>query len=235
MLKLSRYCLLFLIASCVLLARPLMAADGVKGNLVSVSWLEQNLTSADVLILDASPAQMYKAQHIPGAISVDVFSYGAREVPVSDMEQRLQSWGISRGKKILIYDEGGSFSATKLFYDLYYYGFPARDLLVLDGGMSKWRAAGGSVTKDPTPAPQRGSFRITTISEHARVKLPEFLTASGDLKNNALLEALDASWHFGELAFFDRPGHIPTASCCPRKISLTPTKRSSPLMKSRGC
>ena len=143
MLKLSKYCLLFLIASCVLLARPLMAAEGIKGNLASVSWLEQNLTSADVLILDASPAQMYKAQHIPGAVSVDVFSYGAQEVPVSDMEQRFQSWGISRGKKILIYDQGGSFSATKLFYDLYYYGFPARDLLVLDGGMSKWRAAGG--------------------------------------------------------------------------------------------
>ena len=224
MLKLSKYCLLFLIASCVLLARPLMAADGIKGNLASVSWLEQNLTSADVLILDASPAQMYKAQHIPGAVSVDVFSYGAREVPVSDMEQRFQSWGISRGKKILIYDEGGSFSATKLFYDLYYYGFPARDLLVLDGGMSKWRAAGGSLTKDPTPAPQKGSFRITTISEHARVKLPEFLTASGDLKNNALVEALDASWHFGELAFFDRPGHIPNGIMLPPEDFFNPDK-----------
>lgn len=209
MLKISRCLFLLFIATCGFSLPPVTAADGLKGNLVTVSWLEQNLKRSDLLILDASPAQMYKAQHIPGAINVDVFSYGGREVPVSEMEQRIQSWGISRGKKIVMYDQGGSFSATKLFYDLYYYGFPARDLLVLDGGMSKWRAAGGVVTKDPTPAPLKGSFRITKVNETVRVRLPEVLSASGDLKNNALLEALDASWHFGELAFFDRAGHIP--------------------------
>ena len=31
--------------------------------------------------------------------------------------------------------------ATRLFYDLYYYGFPAKDLMILDGGLSKWKAA----------------------------------------------------------------------------------------------
>lgn len=215
MLKASKNCFLFLIASWVLWVQPLMAADGIKGNLASVSWLEQNLKSADILILDASPAQMYKVQHIPGAINVDLFSYGAQESPVAEMEQRLQSWGISRGKKILIYDQGGSFMATRLFYDLYYYGFPASDLLVLDGGISKWRSAGGSVTKDPTPAPQKGSFRITKLNEQARVRLPEFLTASGDRANNALVEALEPSWHFGETAFFDRAGHIPNGIMLP--------------------
>ena len=215
MLKISKYCLLFLIASCVLFASPLRAADAVKGNLVSVDWLEKNLKDADLLILDASPAQIYKGQHIPGALNVDLFSYGAQEPSVPEMEQRLQSVGVSRGKKILIYDQGGSFMATRLFYDLYYYGYPAKDLLILDGGLAKWKAAGGSITKDPTPAPQKGSFRITTINEYARVKLPEILTASGDTKNNALVEALDANWHFGGLAFFDRPGHIPNGIMLP--------------------
>ena len=215
MLKISKYCLLFLIASCVLFASPLRAADPVKGNLVSVDWLEKNLKDADLLILDASAAQIYKGQHIPGALNVDLFSYGAQEPSVPEMEQRLQSVGVSRGKKILIYDQGGSFMATRLFYDLYYYGYPAKDLLILDGGLAKWKAAGGSITKDPTPAPQKGSFRITTINEYARVKLPEILTASGDTKNNALVEALDANWHFGGLAFFDRPGHIPNGIMLP--------------------
>ena len=215
MLKLSKYCLAFLIASCVLFASPLRAADPVKGNLVSVDWLEKNLKDADLLILDASAAQIYRKEHIPAALNVDLFSYGALEPSVPEMEQRLQSVGVSRGKKILIYDQGGSFMATRLFYDLYYYGYPAKDLLILDGGLAKWKAAGGSITKDPTPAPQKGSFRITTINEYARVKLPEILTASGDTKNNALVEALDANWHFGGLAFFDRPGHIPNGIMLP--------------------
>ena len=215
MLKISKYCLLFLIASYGVLAQPLMAAEGIKGNLVSVSWLQQNLNSADILVVDASPAQIYMKEHIHGALNVDLFSYGAQEASVPEMEQRLQSVGVSRGKKILIYDQGGSFMATRLFYDLYYYGYPAKDLLILDGGLAKWKAAGGSITKDPTPAPQKGSFRITTINEYARVKLPEILTASGDTKNNALVEALDANWHFGGLAFFDRPGHIPNGIMLP--------------------
>ena len=215
MLKISKHCLAFLIASCVLFASPLRAADPVKGNLVSVNWLEKNLKDADLLILDASAAQIYRKEHIPAALNVDLFSYGALEPSVPEMEQRLQSVGVSRGKKILIYDQGGSFMAPRLFYDLYYYGYPAKDLLILDGGLAKWKAAGGSITKDLTPAPQKGSFRITTINEYARVKLPEILTASGDTKNNALVEALDANWHFGGLAFFDRPGHIPNGIMLP--------------------
>ena len=56
--KVLQYCLLLLIASCVLFASPLRAADPVKGNLVSVEWLAKNLQDTDLLILDASPAQI---------------------------------------------------------------------------------------------------------------------------------------------------------------------------------
>ena len=80
MLKTSKYCLLFLIASCGVLAQPLMAAEGIKGNPVSVSWLQQNLNSADILVVDASLAQLHNAQHIPGAVDVDLFSYGGQEL-----------------------------------------------------------------------------------------------------------------------------------------------------------
>jgi len=47
------------------------------------------------------------------------------------------------------------------------------------------------------------------------VKLPEFLSASGDPANNALVEALEPSYHFGEAKFFDRAGHIPNGIMWP--------------------
>jgi 3-mercaptopyruvate sulfurtransferase SseA len=207
-----------------LLAQPLMAEEGIKGNLVSVNWLGKNLKNADVVILDASPSQIYTAKHIPGAMSYDIFSYGAREMPVAEIEKRYQSWGISPGKKIVMYDQGGTYLATRLFFSLDYYGFPQKDLFILDGGLSKWQEAGLPITKEPTPIPKKGSFTIKSINKDARVDLPEFLTASGDPVNNVLLEALGAEWHFGGNQFFNRPGHIPHAIMLPSADFYNPDK-----------
>lgn len=224
MLKAFRYRLLLAVAGCLLLAQPLMAAEGINGNLVNVNWLETHLKDTDVLVLDASPSQIYAAKHIPGAVSIDFLTYGFPEMPVADMEQRYQSWGISPGKKIVLYDQGGTFFATRLFFSLYYHGFPAKNLFVLDGGLSKWQEQGLPVTKDPTPAPPKGSFTIKKINEDVRVRLPEFLSASGDPVNNVLLEALGADWHFGEVLAFNRAGHVPNAILLPSADFYNPDK-----------
>jgi 3-mercaptopyruvate sulfurtransferase SseA len=206
----------------VLLAQPSRAEEG--NNLVNIHWLEKNLKNAGVLILDASSPQEYVAQHIPGAINVSPFSYGIHDLPEADMEQLFQSWGISAGKKIVLYDQGAGMMATRVFFSLYYYGFPAQDLSILDGGLSKWQEAGMPVTKDVTPAPAKGSFRITKIDEEARVRLPEFLAASGDPENNVLLEALGADWHYGEVTPFDRGGHVPHSTLLPSADFYQPDK-----------
>ena len=212
--KLSVWFFVF-ITSSLLLLQPAVAAEGGKGNLVSVEWLAKNLKRNDVLLLDASFGQLYAAKHIAGAVNVDVFTFGGRDNLAAEMEGRIQSWGVSAGKKVVIYDQGGSYMATSLFFDLYYHGFPPGDLFVLDGGLSKWQATGGAVTTEPTPAPKRGTFRVAKLREEVRVRLPEFLVASGDPVKNALVEALDPDQHFGGAKFFDRAGHIPNAIMAP--------------------
>ena len=83
-----------------------------------------------------------------GAGAIDLFSYGAQDYPVPEIEKRYQSWGISPGKKVVMYDQGGTYLATRLFFALDYYGFPAKGLLILDGGLSKWQ--GWAVAIDPS-------------------------------------------------------------------------------------
>jgi thiosulfate/3-mercaptopyruvate sulfurtransferase len=222
--KSLRYCSLLAIAVCLFLAQPLLAEEGINGNLVTVSWLEKNLKNPDVVILDASFAQVYAKQHIPGAVNYDLFTYGVRDFPVAEIEKRYQSWGISPGKKIVMYDEGGTYLATRLLFSLDYYGFPEKDLFLLDGGLSKWQAAGLPVTKDPTPAPKPGTFKIDRLNDSVRVDLPEFLTASGDPASNVLLEALEPDWHFGAVSFFVKPGHIPNAIMLPSADYFNPDK-----------
>jgi thiosulfate/3-mercaptopyruvate sulfurtransferase len=228
MLKVVGNRVLSAVAGCLLLAQPLMAAEATNGNLVTAKWLEENLNTADILVLDASPAQIYAAKHIPGALSVDFLTYGFPARPLADMEQRYQSWGISPGKKLVMYDQGGTFFATRLMYALYHHGFPAENLFVLDGGLSRWQELGLPVTTDAPPLPARGSFKIAQVREDVRVTLPEVLTASGDPVNNVLVEALGPDWHFGEVTPFGRPGHIPNGVMLPAADFFNPDKTFKP-------
>ncbi len=215
---------LLAIVGCILLTQPSPAADKVSGNLVTVNWLEKHLHNPDVLILDASPAQIYGENHIPGAINVDMLAYGRPETPVAEMEKTFRSWGISPGKSIVMYDRGGDMMATRAFFSLYYYGFPAKDLFILDGGFYKWQSAGLPVTKEPTPAAKPGSFAIAELKREAKAELPEVLTATGDPANNAVVEALGGDWHFGQVIAFNRGGHIPTGILLPSNDFYNPDK-----------
>jgi 3-mercaptopyruvate sulfurtransferase SseA len=190
------------------------AAEGPRGNLVSAQWLAKNLGSADLVIVDASPGHVHAAKHIPGAVQLDAFSSMARELAPAMVEKRIQSLGISPGKKVVVYDPGGTWFAPRIFFDLYEHGFPAEDLFILDGGLAQWEKSGGAVTKDATPAPARGTFRISGPRD-VRARLPEFLLASGDRANHVLLDALDAKYHYGETKFFDRAGHVPHSVLMP--------------------
>jgi thiosulfate/3-mercaptopyruvate sulfurtransferase len=195
---------------------PLVAADAgeLESHLVDVAWLEANRGRADVLILDASPAQLYAKHHIPEAVSADVMTYGTPETPRAEMERLFASWGITPRKTVVVTDMGGSYLAARLFFALAYHGFPERQLALLDGGMAKWQAAGLPVTADLTTA-EKGSFRIEAVDETLRVSLGEVFEASGDPAATALIEALGPDWHFGEKAPFGRPGHIPNSILLP--------------------
>lgn len=199
----------------VLAAAPAQAGEVGRphGRLVDPAWLQQHL--AEVLVLDASVTPQHLAGHIPGAVSADLYRYGPSEPTQAAMEQRLQSWGVSPGRPIVVYDQGGDYMAPRLFYDLYYRGVPVNDLYLLDGGLARWRAQGGAVTKEPTPAPPAGSFRITQQREEVRSRLPEFLAATGDRASHAVVEALDPEYHYGVKKFFDRAGHVPNAVLMP--------------------
>jgi thiosulfate/3-mercaptopyruvate sulfurtransferase len=185
------------------------ADEGRNGRLVNPAWLQRNL--AQVLVLDASVTPQHLAGHIPGAVSADLYRYGPDQPTPEAMQRRIRSWGVSPGRPVVLVDQGGDMMATRLFFDLYYHGVPADDLFILDGGMAGWRARGGAVTQDPTPPPAPGSFSVTERRESARVRLPEFLVASGDRERQVLVEALEPSYHYGELKFFDRAGHVPNA------------------------
>src|SRR5262245_52139686 len=91
----------------------------LAGNLVDTKWLAKNLESKDVLVIDAQPGPMHAKAHIPGAVPVDVMqiaAFGARDMPAAAMEKVYQAAGISPSKRIVLYDQGGTWFATRVFF-----------------------------------------------------------------------------------------------------------------------
>jgi thiosulfate/3-mercaptopyruvate sulfurtransferase len=191
------------------------------GRLVDPAWLQ--LHRAEVLLLDASMTGQHRAGHIAGAVSADLYRHGADEPTPAAMQQRMQGWGVSSGKPIVVYDQGGDWMAARLFHDLYVHGVPAEQLFLLDGGLARWKAQGGAVTTEATP-PARGNWQIGRLRLEERVQLPEFLAAGGNRERSVLLDALGPSHYYGQQKFFDRAGHVPGAVPVPSEDFFNPDK-----------
>lgn len=210
--RLARW-LLIAIAGCLTMAQAALAGDA----LVDGAWLRKNLESPEVLVLDASP--MHARAHIAGAVPVDVMmlmlaTFSGRDVQVQEMERLYQKVGIDTSRKIVIYDQGGSWFAPRLYFQLAYHGFPLEKLAILDGGLAKWQADGNPVTRDATPAPAPGGFKVTRVNEQERTRPAELVAASGERKGNVLVDAMGTDNHYGSGAF-GMGGHIPYAVSMP--------------------
>jgi len=75
--------------------QPIAAA--ATGQLASSPWLQEKLKSADVLIIDASPGKVHAAGHIPGAVNVDVFTYGGRDMSPAEKDW-VSAWHSSSNR-----------------------------------------------------------------------------------------------------------------------------------------
>ncbi|MDO9435059.1 sulfurtransferase [Hydrogenophaga sp.] len=225
-----------------LLALPHAFAQTPQGQLVSAQWLKDQLSKKQpIVLLDASPTKLFLAKHIEGAVSVSFtqeestsqgvnLSYGGgidyltdseqqpfafQDRPVPEIEALFRSWGVSNNAKVVIYDQGGAMHATRLFFSFAYHGFPLKNVHILNGGLSKWEELKLPVTTAATPAPKAGNFKVARLQQQIKTNTSEVLAASGDPQKNALVEALDASWHFGSALNYSRRGHIPNAIMAP--------------------
>ncbi len=213
----ARILAFFLFLSAAALLAMTSASAVTSSPLISAEQLASRLASSDPpLLLDASFPQLHAAGHVEGAVSVNLFAYAAGTRTLAQMSQLFQSWGLKPGRKVVLMDEGGTFMATRLYYDLYRYGFPIADVAVLDGGLARWRAIGGAVTQAQTGAPKPGDFQ-PSLKKDAEVSsdLNAIVSASGDPVHHALVDALEPDYYYGERKFFDRAGHLPNARLWP--------------------
>lgn len=193
-------------------AAPSAAGDYPNGGLlVSTWWLQQNLESKDLVVIDAR-ASGYEASHIPGAVNLvrDRLREGNRIRSVGELEEILTSAGLRRDMKFVIYDDPAQSSGTAgwLFWLFEYLG--CADVHVLDGGFPKWLADGGSKQTEAVARPPAGRFTAAP-NDRVAIQAPQIAAKLND-KGFALIDVRTPEEFNGwQLYGEPRGGHIPSA------------------------
>lgn len=213
-------------------------------NLVSTSWLQEHLDSADLRIVDirgyvkttdlgngrqhadyVGARDEYDAGHIPGSVYVDwtrdivdlMSPVKAQIAPPDTFAEAMSSRGIGDETSVVIVDHTGGHFATRLWWALRYYG---HDLAaVLDGGFNKWTAENRPLTKE-VPTPARATF-TPRVRPELRVE-PEDILSAIDRGSARIVDARDAAQYAGEVRRGSRGGHIPTAVNISAKSLVNP-------------
>ncbi|MFL5239066.1 MAG: 3-mercaptopyruvate sulfurtransferase [Rhizomicrobium sp.] len=139
--------------------------------LVSTSWLAQHLEAPDIRIADASwylpsagrdAKAEYRSVHIPRAIFFDIDDLSDESsdlphmlAPAIKFSSRMRSLGLGDGNLIVVYDGAGIYSSPRAWWMLRVMGH--EEVVVLDGGLPKWRREGRPV-EDLVPNPTRRHF-----------------------------------------------------------------------------
>ncbi|MET0482958.1 MAG: 3-mercaptopyruvate sulfurtransferase [Aestuariivirgaceae bacterium] len=138
--------------------------------LVTTDWLASHLEAPDIVVLDASwhlpterrnPQAEFLAGHIPGALFFDIDAISDSATPLPHMlppaekfSSAVRRMGIGDGKRIIVYDTVGLFSAARAWWMFRVFGH--NDVAVLDGGLSKWKSEGRPLEEgEPDPRQER--------------------------------------------------------------------------------
>jgi thiosulfate/3-mercaptopyruvate sulfurtransferase len=195
-------------------------------SLVSTQWLAQHLGQAGVVVLDASShlpdakrdaRAEFAAAHIPGARFLDLSSLVDPESAVpaavpndTQFAERMQALGVNDGDRIVIYDDSAVKTSARAWFIARMHG--VKELAILEGGLSKWRAEGRPL-ESGEPAVERGRFTPSPGPGTVRFKSDMLANLGG--RREQVVDARGRARFTGEEGDF-RPnianGHIP-GSC----------------------
>lgn len=190
--------------------------------LVSTEWLQKELGASDLRVVDATlfldardAAAEYEAEHIPGAVFMDLANLVDTTNPYPMMlpkpekfASRMQSLGLGDGSRIVLYDNSPYKSAARAWWMLSIV-FGAHGVSILDGGLGKWKAEGRPVESGKVTLRHR---HFTIWRDDSHVRSIDQMRANLDSNAEQVVDARGQSRFEGREAeprLGVNPGHIP--------------------------
>lgn len=157
-----------------------------------------------IRIIDMRKREKYLAGHTPGAVQVWRPDVEDKNNPLPGMmarreqiEELMGTLGIGNNNILVIYSD--RYDHARLWWILAYYGFPLKQMRLLDGGFNAWKARGYSLEMSP---PRLGRTRFTLLGKEKLgpllCTLPEVKSA---LKNpdRVVLDCRSEGEYLGEI------------------------------------
>lgn len=182
--------------------------------LADTDWVADHLEDENLVIIDAR-SKGYEEGHIPGAVSLSSGQINDPDneingfvLPADQFSELISGIGVNQDSTILIYDDGNSLSATRIFYTLEYYGLQDQ-VKVLNGGYPAWLIEGHDVSFD---APEVTPGNFVAQANDQLVSTKEEVTGSLGQDNVVILDTRSADEYTGADARNNKhAGHIPGA------------------------
>ncbi len=195
-----------------------MIRPGLLLGVDDLDGLEAVVVDTRLALTGATGRERYDAGHVPGAAYLDVDDdlaappgLGGRH-PLPDTAAfvaAVRRAGIWRGSRVVVYDDGPGTAAARLWWLLRDSGHD--DVLVLDGGLAAWTAAGRPVSTEPV-VPEPGDWDGTP----GRLPVVDAGQARAVARDGVLLDVRAAERFRGEHEPIDPvAGHIPGAINAP--------------------
>jgi thiosulfate/3-mercaptopyruvate sulfurtransferase len=178
---------------------------------ISTQELEKINQNDSVLVLDARSYKDYSNGHIPGAVSLDLFSFHWADTSQKGivsfgqhMRKILSYAGVDEKKKIIFYDDVTGMLAARGVWMCLYFSHP--DVQLLDGGLSKWTRENLPTVKESTI--YKPSQLTTQIDPSIIIGFEEL---NENLGKVTIIDARSPDEFNGTIPRAARGGHIPTA------------------------
>ncbi len=123
---------------------------------ISTTKLNSTLNDPKILIIDTRSFKEYSEGHIPGAVNLDLFAFHWIDTTKEGIQNFTKQAeiifsfvGVSSEKKVVFYDNISGMLAARGVWMLEY--FSHQDVLMLDGGMKKWKKENLSIETKQNP------------------------------------------------------------------------------------
>jgi thiosulfate/3-mercaptopyruvate sulfurtransferase len=170
-----------------------------------------------IRIIDVREKLQYLAGHIPGAVQIwrpdledKMHVLPGMMAVQKQVEDLMGNLGINNKSMIVIYSDGPD--NGRLWWVLAYYGFPIKQMKLLDGGIDGWKAKGYSTEIDP-PKIEKTIFKLPKETKRVRTMLCTLSDVKSAFKkpDKVVLDVRSKKEFLGEETKkgATRPGRIP--------------------------